>query len=245
MIRGMKNYKKIKLKAIKLRKQGLSYGDIKKQINVSKSTLSCWLKDIALSKEQKKRLYTNSIAILAKGSQCQKERRKREIEKILQEAQKEIPLPIPFETFRFFGAALYWAEGSKGKSFEITNSDPILIVFIIKWFKDVFNVSSDRLDARLNIYPQQNDLEIKKFWSDLTGIPLDNFGKSFVKPLNKNYKKNNLYYGTIKIRVKKGLDMKYQLYGWIKVMLKDFNERIELTEKRWMHLKESSRAVNI
>jgi len=66
-----------------------------------------------------------------------------------------------------------------------------------------------------------------------------------VKPLNKNYKKNNLYYGTIKVRVKKGTDMKHRLFGWIKATLKEFDEQIELTEKRWSHLKETSRAVNV
>jgi len=241
----MKNHNLLKVKAIELRKTGLSYGKIKKKLNVSKSTLSYWLKDVPLSEEQKKKLYTNKIAILTRGPNCQKERRKKEIEKILTDAQSEISLPISFETYRFFGAALYWAEGTKGKSFEITNSDPIMIAFIVKWFKDIFGVSPKGLDARLNIYPQHNDLEIKKFWSDLTGIPLENFGKSFVKPLNKNYKKNNLYYGTIKIRVKRGTDMKYRLYGWIKSVLKKFDKNIELTEKRWSHLKEVSRAVNI
>lgn len=45
-----------KLNAIELRKQGLSYREIRKSINVSKSTLSLWLKDIELTEQQKKRL---------------------------------------------------------------------------------------------------------------------------------------------------------------------------------------------
>jgi len=130
----------LKKRAIELRKTGLSYGDIKKKIKVSKSTLSLWLKDVLLTEEQKKRLYTNSIAILARGPQSQKERRKREIKNILEKAEKEISLPLSHETYRFFGVALYWAEGTKGKNFEITNSDPILIAFMVKWFKDIFNV---------------------------------------------------------------------------------------------------------
>ena len=245
MIGGMRDYSYIKAKAIKLRQTGLSYGDIKKKLNVSKSTLSLWLKEVALSEEQKKRLYTNQISILSRGPQSQKERRKREIEKILEKAKNEIPLPISSETYRFFGAALYWAEGTKGKGFEITNSDPILIAFIVKWFKDMFSVRPEGLGARLNIYPQQNDLEIKKFWSDLTGIPLKNFGKSFIKPLNKNYKKNNLYYGTIKVRVKKGTNMKHRLYGWVMAALEKFDKHAKFAEKKWISLRETPRPVNL
>ena len=243
--RGMKNYNVLKIKAVKLRKTGLSYGDIKKKLNVSKSTLSLWLKDVELTSEQKEKLYTNSILILSSGPQSQKERRKREINNIIENAEQEIKLPLSTETFRLFGAALYWAEGRKSRDFEITNSDPNLIIFIVKWFNKVFGVLPDRLSARLNIYPQQNDLKIKKFWADLTGIPLKNFGKSYVKPLNKNYKKNNLYYGTIKIRVQRGIDMRHKVYGWVKAVLKEFNEKIDITEKKWVSLKKTSRPVNI
>jgi hypothetical protein len=241
----MRDYNILKLKAIKLRKTGLSYGDIKKELNVSKSTLSLWLKNVALTVEQKKKLYTNSILILSKGPQSQKERRKREIDDIIEKAEKEIQTPISLETFRLFGAALYWAEGRKSRDFEITNSDPNLIIFIVKWFNNVFKVSPDRLSARLNIYPQQNEKNIKNFWADLTGIPIKNFGKSYVKPLNKNYKKNNLYYGTIKIRVQRGIDMRHMVYGWIKAVLKEFNEKINVTERKWTSLKKVSRPINL
>jgi hypothetical protein len=102
---------------------------------------------------------------------------------------------------------------------------------MVNWFERVFEVSPKDLRAHLNIYSQQDEQKIKKFWSDLTGIPLDNFGKSFVKTPNKGYKKNNLYYGTIKIRVPKGTDMRYRTFGWIKVVLKDVDSRVKLVQK--------------
>lgn len=46
-----------KLKAIELRRQGKSYEEIKSIIfNLSKSTLSSWLKNIELTLEQKRRI---------------------------------------------------------------------------------------------------------------------------------------------------------------------------------------------
>ncbi len=241
----MNNHNILKVKAIKLRKTGLSYGDISKKLNVSKSTLSYWLKDIALTKEQQNKLYTKQILILSKGPQSQKERRKREIEKILKEAENEILLPISLETFRLFGAALYWAEGSKTNGLKITNSDPCLVLFIVRWIEKIFNIPPKELKAWLNIYPQQNNSEIKQFWSELTGIPLEKFGKSFIKPLSKNYKKNNLYYGTISVRVPKGTNIRYKIFGWINMALKNINTDVKLTQKEWGKLTEVSRAINL
>lgn len=42
---------KNKLKAITLRKKGMSYSQIKTEIGISKSTLSGWLSDMPLSKK--------------------------------------------------------------------------------------------------------------------------------------------------------------------------------------------------
>jgi orotate phosphoribosyltransferase-like protein len=56
-----RNYKSLKIKAIEFRKDGLSYGDIRKRLNVSKSTLSFWLKSITLSPELRKKLYARQV----------------------------------------------------------------------------------------------------------------------------------------------------------------------------------------
>lgn len=241
----MKPLLELKEKAIELRKQGLSYNEIRKQIGVAKSSLSLWLKDIELSPEHKARLYTKQIQILSLGPQSQKERRIREIGEITTKARAEVKLPLSPETFQLMGAALYWAEGSKTKNFEFTNSDPYMVLFFIKWIDSTFGIKAKDLKAYLNIYPQQNDLQIKNFWSDLTGISTENFGKSFVKPLSKNYKKNNLYYGTIKITVPKGTDMRHRVFGWIQATLSPFNNQVEFNEKKWQSLKEVKRPVNL
>lgn len=238
-------YSQLKLKAIELRKKGLSYNEIKKQINIPKSTLSLWLKTVPLTPDQREHFYTKRILNLARGSQSQKERRLREIAEIIGNAEKEIPLPLSFETYRLIGAFLYWAEGKKTKHFTVTNSDPHLILFMVRWFERIFGVASYNLKARLNIYPQQNESELKGFWSRLTNIPLENFGKSFVKPPNKGYKKNNLYYGTIEVRVSKGTNMRHRVFGWIKAVLKEVGPEIEIAQKEWKSLKEVPRPVNL
>ncbi|MEK7076963.1 MAG: helix-turn-helix domain-containing protein [Patescibacteria group bacterium] len=240
-----KNHVLLKQQAVRLRKKGLSYNEIKANINVSKSTLSLWLKNIPLLPAHKKRLYTKQIAILSRGASSQKERRARQVEQIIQEAGREIMLPISKETYRLMGAALYWAEGSKTKMFNITNSDPHFILFIVRWIESIFSIPPARLKARLNIYPQQNEIKIKKFWSDLTGIPLNNFGKSYVKPPSKGYKRNNLYYGTMRVEVPKSVDMRYRVFGWIKATLKDIEPKTALIQKKWQSLAKTERPINL
>lgn len=241
----MKTFRDLKIQAIRLRKQGLSYNEIRQRVPVAKSTLSLWLKEVPLSHAHRQRLYTKNVLLLARGPNSQRERRKREVEDLLKRARNEVVLPISHETFKLMGAALYWAEGSKTKKFEFTNSDPSFIVFMIRWVERIFNISRRTLHARLNIYPQQNEMQLKIFWSELTGIPLKNFGKSFTKPPNKGYKKNNLYYGTMKVLVPKGTDMRHRVFGWIEAALKNVQPRVRLVVKRWATLREVPRPVNI
>ena len=187
---GMKKKMEMRALATALRKKGLSYNEIRQRVPVAKSSLSLWLKHVRLSPKHRAHLYTKQIQILSRGTPSQVERRKREVSLIIENARKEILLPLSSETHRFLGAALYWAEGSKTKNFAITNSDPILIAFMTHWFKEMFGIPSSTLKAHLNIYSQQNEKEVKQFWSEVTGIPIENFGKTFIKPTNKGFKKN-------------------------------------------------------
>ncbi len=241
---GMTNVP-LRKKAEALRRRGFSYKEIFAEIGVVKSTLSEWLKDIPLKPEYRERLYTKQIEILSRGSKSQKERRAREIDAIVDSAINEIRFPLSDDAFKLFGAALYWAEGSKGKNFEIVNSDPRLILFMVHWLEIIFGIKPEVLKAWLNIYSQQDDLALKKFWSDLTKIPLARFGKSHTKPPNKGYKKNNLYYGTIKIYIPKGIDMKHRVYGWTRAVLQNLEDDILSTERRWISLKQTPRPVNL
>ena len=234
-----------KIQAIALRKQGFSYNEIRQKIPVAKSTLSLWLKTIKLKKEYRDKLYSRQIEILARGVHSQKERREKQIKEIIVRAKQEISYPLSHQAYQLFGTALYWAEGSKTKDCAVTNSDPNLILFMIKWFEDVFGIQPCSLKVSLNIYNQQSERNIKRFWSELCGIPLENFGKSFIKPINKGFKKNNLYYGTIKIRIPKGTDLRWRIFAWTQKALESVKLEVSEVERRWENLKKIRRPVNL
>ncbi|MDO8602038.1 MAG: hypothetical protein Q7R62_02865 [bacterium] len=227
----------LKIEARKLRTTGLSYGEISKKLEIVKSTARMWCKDIRLSIKLKERLYKAGVIKMTSGPNSARPRRQREIKKIIGKARLEINEPINATALKLLGAMLYWAEGEKTHQFGIANSDPLLIKFMVEWWKKVFQIKSSDFTAFLNIYPQQNEREIKKFWSELTEIPLENFGKSFIKPKNKKYKKNTLYYGTIKIRMHKGSDSRHRVFAWVNKMLELFEIDTTKIETRWNKLK--------
>jgi len=183
-----KNYPKLKRQAIKLRKKGWSYGEIRKRVNVSKSTLSLWCRDVELTIKQKARLIAKKADILKKGSQAIMAKRKREIRRIKRLAKTEISGLTPYQ-FKIAGVLIYWAEGSKNNGTIISNSDPALIKFMVDWFKRIHETPPEKLKARLNIHADQNDAKIKRYWSKITGIPLENFGKSYIKPEGTGHRK--------------------------------------------------------
>ena len=242
----MRPHTELQKEAIRLRKKGLSYSEIQHHVKVAKSSLSLWLKDVKLKPEHRERLYTKKIQFLNLGSRSQKERREREVNEIISLAEQDISIPLDNDVYRLMGAALYWAEGSKTGLCQITNSDPHVIAFMVRWIRDMFNINAEVLKAHLNIYPQQEDDQIKFFWSDLTGIPMSRFGKSFIKPLNKGYKKNNLYYGTIKITIPKSVDIKHRIFGWVKAAMKDkTSAKVSLVQRKWLSLEQINRPIPV
>lgn len=245
IIGGMdKDYNKLKKIAEELRKTGLSYNEIKNRVGVAKSTLSLWLKSTPLSEKHRRRLYTKQIQILSRGPKSQQERRRRDVEKIIKTTKEEVAFLKP-ETIKLIGAALYWAEGDKSNMLAFTNSDPNFILFMVRWLEKVFDSNPKDLKARLNIYPQQNELKIKRFWASLTGIPVKNFGKSYVKPPNKGYKKNNLYYGTIKIAMPKSVDSRYRVFGWIEGIIRAIAPEVKSVKSKWQSLAKTPRPINL
>jgi transposase-like protein len=179
-----------KAKAIALRKQGWSYGEIGSKLGVSKSTLSGWLADVKLSPRQIKILSSRSSVVRAEKVRTVKaEKKKSRLEHVFSSVARDIEQGgVDFVS----GFYLYWGEGTKTAPYTVslTNSDPAIIVAFLKWLA-LFNVSTEMVRAKLHLYRDQNDLQMKTYWSRVTSIPIRNFNKSYVKDsrsIDKTYK---------------------------------------------------------
>src|SRR3972149_11 len=130
-----------KNKAIKLRKQGYSYSEIQKKVQVSQSSLSLWLNTIKLSNKQKDRLTRKGDKARKLGSASLKKSRILKTRDIIKKSSSEIK-NINKENLMLIGTILYWAEGSKQKEHNpskeviFTNSDPKMIRIYLRWLKE-------------------------------------------------------------------------------------------------------------
>jgi intein-encoded DNA endonuclease-like protein len=129
-----------KLKARKLRKQGLSYKEIIEKVKVSKDTISRWCRDIKLTDKQLLRLYEKKKSAGLRGCiiGAKKQQEKRELltKQLFQQGIEEIGKLSKRERF-IIGVALYAGEGTKtDRRCEFANSDPRLIKFMSNWFKE-------------------------------------------------------------------------------------------------------------
>lgn len=172
---------KDKAKALELRKKEMSYSQIKSILNVSKSTLSAWLKNYPLSPERIKELSKNERVI----ERCRETKRKKK-EKRLNEAYLEQQIKIfPLNERDFFiaGLFLYWGEGNKtlSSAIGVSNTDPSVINFYINWAVNYLKVPKEKINIQLHLY---NDMDIEKeidFWINRLNIPKNQFSKPYIK----------------------------------------------------------------
>ena len=185
-------------KAVELRKLGKSYKEIKDIVGVSKSTLSVWLRDVKLNKEQIRNLRKRqATAYLSAEKRKQKFRDIHD--RIRLEAEQEAMNRID-NSFFIAGLMLYWAEGSKNiGSVQFSNSDPGMIKLMLHWFRRFCKIPEEKFRASLFIHSLHTRKDCLDFWRDITSIPRNQFYKPYIKPTILSNRKNMLYQGTCRI----------------------------------------------
>lgn len=169
----------------KLRLQGYTYGQIKRSLGVSKSTLSNWLANLPLNKEQ--------LASLAKNTELSKDigrekfretarnKRFKRLKEILNNQIKEI-LPLSEKELFLAGVFLYWGEGEKRRGpISISNTDPKVVKFALYWMIHSLKISKEKIRVNLHLYRDMSIVESIEFWSDILDIPKSQFRKPYIK----------------------------------------------------------------
>jgi hypothetical protein len=213
----MKKHWKTKEGVRSLRKQGLSYKEIRSKIPIAKSTVSNWCKDVELTEKQISRLQKlkkkGSYKAGLLGAKVNQAKRAKQIYLIKQAAKSEASVLIN-EKLWLAGLMLYWAEGHKSKKIGISNSDPNIIKFLLKWLRVYCKVADNKMRPHLNLHSGQNENKIKEYWSDVIKLPKEQFGKSYIKKEGTGHRKNILYNGTMRIDISNS-DLLYRVLGWI------------------------------
>ncbi len=216
----------IRDKVFKLRKEGNSYKYISEKTGISKSTLSGWLFDVPYTPNE---TTIERIGEARAASGRAKARIKIEsIEKAGEEAKKDIGELTKRDLF-MLGIGIYIGEGTKTHNIvRVINSDPKIIKFTVKWFKEVCGLSTENFRIRLFLYPDNNVKQCIKFWSEISGIPIKQFQKTHIdeRKDKKIFKRGKLPYGTAHLGIKSngkkefGVFLARKINAWIGEVLK-------------------------
>lgn len=191
-------------KALALRKQEMSYSQIKKILGVSKSTLSYWLRDYPLSQERIRELRDCNERRIEKFRETMRRKREKRLAEIYK-VQKKLILPLSNREFFIAGLLLYWGEGTKSRrdGLSISNSDPAVIKFFIHWLNKNLEISKEKMRVWLHLYRDMDIDEEMKFWSKILEIPLSQFGRPYIKKTSSKRinHKGGFGHGTCNIRI--------------------------------------------
>jgi hypothetical protein len=195
--------KKDKQKAIFLRKKGYSYSQIKDKLRISKGTLSEWLSDMPLSDKRIRELRDFSSQRIENYRNTMKNKRDLK-NKIIYENMKKRLGVMSDRDILIAGFFLYWGEGSKTKSYSValTNTNPRMLIFFIKWLK-FFNVPKSKLRVKLHLYSDMKIKEQTSFWSKTLNISSSQFRNPYIKAtkLSSITYKNGFGHGTCSVIV--------------------------------------------
>lgn len=197
--------KELFLKSVVLRKQGLSYSEIRRQIPIAKSTLNNWLTLAGLTLtaehlniQRTKRLQNHVIA--TEASRITRARKADlEIHRFVQQFKRYLKDP-----FFVGGIMLYEAEGSKDENCRFSNSDFRMVQMFINFIEKYFSLDRTK-HLRFRVYiheTRSNDLEkIKGFWYKKLAIPQHQLKVLWKKNIVTHRRSNPDYVGQMDVRV--------------------------------------------
>lgn len=176
-----------KIKALRLRKGGHTYAEIKNALgaDIPKSTLSHWLRGIELSDEQKNRIGSLRLNNIKKAQEkalvINKQKRTAYLKSLelrniyLKKFLKDNDIA------RLLLAMLYLGEGAKWKShrgLQLGSSNPDIMRLYLSLLERCFGVNRKKLTAMIYHRADQNLASLICFWSEYIRIPKANFYKS-------------------------------------------------------------------
>jgi len=214
---------KEKNQALKLRQQGKSMKEIAEEVGISKGTVSLWCRDIQLTPEQMKKLCSRRIECghkgRMKGARMQYERRLQRIVDGKSDGLGRLKA-LTKRDLLIAGLALYWGEGSKkNRRVKFVNSDPEVIKFIMRWFREVWKISEDRFapSVGINEIHRHRVEDVEKYWSEVARIPAEQFRKTtLIKAKSKKiYKNFDVHYGTLSVDIRRPAEIYYRIMGLI------------------------------
>ena len=221
MVRNMEKLEQ----AVTFRKRGFTLEEIAKICDVSKSTVSKWLKNKAFSteitKQNKRRAGQDNVKRLKLMSKVRTVERANRLLEVARSAEtefkhyKETPLFIA-------GLMLYLSEGDRKADGQIrvsstrTETHAIFIRFAVEYL----GVEKKKLKFWILLYPDLNEEKCMKKWHQVTGLPYSQFHKNHV--IQSSSKKRTLHHGVGNTIIGSTV-LKHKLNRWIELVTKELS----------------------
>ncbi len=179
---------------------------IARQLNVAPSSVSVWVRDIALTPEQQETLRMMNPAYNRQlsGRTVLVERRRAERLAAQNEGRR---LAKDGEPLHAAGCMLYWAEGAKSRNVvRFSNSDPEMVRLFVRFLRTYFDVADEHVRVTCYLFADhvERQKEVEQFWLDTLELPRSSLCKSIVNVYSKHSQKkrrNKLPYGTCRVAV--------------------------------------------
>lgn len=162
----------LRLECRRLRAMGLTYSEIAEATGASQGSISPWVRDIQVpNRERAERRRLDALRAAAKTRSAQAQRR-RDVHTASAAASIG---PVADRELFLLGVGLYWAEGSKSKSYDtrehitFVNSDPLMIEVFLRWLR-LLGVSLGRCRFRVAIHETADVQAAERFWHGWWGF---------------------------------------------------------------------------
>lgn len=209
--------------AVAFRKRGFTYAEIAKICNVSKGTVSNWLKDEPFSKQVAKD--TTKRAVDANKKRLVSINKARNTERKVQYAEIVRLAKVEYQNYRtsplfMAGLMLYSCEGDmhNERLIRLTSSRVDLHRIFIRFLTTYLGVAKPSIRFWLLLYPDQGEIACMKHWCKKTSLSPAQFYKNQI--VNGLGNKRTLHFGIGNTVINNTL-LKKKLSCWIELISKD------------------------
>lgn len=172
--------------AIRLRHEGMTLNEIVSRVDVAKSSVSLWVRDLPLSPKARARIASLQTAGQKSAQKTNLERTRMKLLAAKEDAQEIIhTMAITPDIALLSCALLYWCEGEKDRNdttFTFSNSDSQLIRAFMKLMRHALILDEQKFRVRMHLHEYHDETSQRKFWSKITGISEQQFSKTYWKP---------------------------------------------------------------
>jgi hypothetical protein len=206
----------------RLRRAGLTYGEIAAKTGASKGSISPWVRDVAIQPDQRA-CHLDAARRRSGKARGMVLARRAEERRAAQRSEAATAIGHVSERELFLiGVGLYWAEGSKDKPWnhygrvDFANSDPGLVRIYLQWLH-LIGVDPADIGFTLMIHESADVPAAERWWQRQLGAEAPMFRRVQLKRHNPRPRRHNTretYHGCLKVRVCRSGELYYAIEGW-------------------------------